>query len=364
MPVDLLMMSSAFLVLTMAMGQLLIKNQRPVNRWLICLLFTCFTWIAHAVLYRAGLIQQYPHLNKLYVPFLCITGPLWYIYIYTLHETDFKRSFHYHLIIPIAVTFCLSFPFYLESESFKREFIETNIDNVSSLMMFMATRYAEITIIVYTFMSMRYLQHVNRNAADNYSLNTTRVLWIFSLLATLAAITRLIGAITGISAISVVVPTMIVAGILVFLYLLSYRKPVVLGLDRSDSSIKNVTDNDVLMLEGFRQQIMSEKWYLDPDLKLQKLARKLSISPNKLSELINQIEGINFNQFVNKIRIQHAKSLMTDDPKLSNDDIAYNSGFNSRTLFYGKFKQFTGTTPAEFKKNLTHKAVDKILSND
>lgn len=354
MTANILLMSSAFLALTMAIGQLLIRNKRPVNRWLFYLLVACFVWIAHAVMYRVGLINQYPHLNKLYVPFFAITGPLWYIYIRALHEPELKSGFHNRLIVPVVVIVCLSFPFYMESEAFKLAFRETDINSFSSLMMYLATRYAEVVVIVYAVMTARYMHGIRHSAVGKRSLNTSQVLWVISVIVALTAITRLIGALVDISAVRVVVPTLITAFIVIFMYLFSYRKPVVLGLDRSESSIRNVTEKDVLLLDDFRQKIISEKWHLDPNLKLQKLARKLAISPNKLSELINQAEGQNFNQFINRLRIEHAKSLITADPQISNDDIAFNSGFNSRTLFYGKFKDFTGITPAEFKKKLTH----------
>jgi len=350
MTANILLISSAFLALTMAIGQLLIKNQRPVNRWLFYLLVACFVWIAHAVFYRVGLHNQYPHLNKLYVPFFAITGPLWYIYIRALHESELKNSFHNQLIVPVVIVLCLSFPFYMESESFKLAFREADIDSFSSLMMYLATRYAEVIVIVYAVMTARYMYGISRSAVGKGSINTSQILWIVSVLAALAAITRLFGALIDIPTIRVVVPALIIASIVVFMYLFSYRKPVVLGLDRSESNIRNITEKEVLLLDDFRQKIVSEKWHLDPNLKLQKLARKLAISPNKLSELINQTEGQNFNQFVNRLRIEHAKSLMIADPQISNDDIAFNSGFNSRTLFYGKFKDFTGITPAEFKK--------------
>jgi len=97
---------------------------------------------------------------------------------------------------------------------------------------------------------------------------------------------------------------------------------------------------------------------------LQKLARKLEISPNRLSELINNADGVNFNEFVNELRIEHAQHLMTKNPRLSNDDVANFSGFNSRSVFYRQFKQKTGITPSEFKKKMTHVEADIPLRQD
>jgi len=337
MSVDIIMISGAIFAFIMALGQLLIKNQRPANQWLIFLLFTCFAWITHAVWFRLGLIQQYPHLNKLHVPFLSVTGPLWYNYIYCLHETDIEPNSRYRIIFPIAVVFCLSLPFYFESETFKREYVETNIDGASALMMYIATRFAEIAVIVYCVKAVLYVKRVRTTSAIE-----------------LASSMRLIGSIFQIHEVSVAVPTIIIACLLISLYLLSYRKPVVLGLDRSESRIRKITTKDVMVLDDFRHQIMVEQWYLDPNLKLQKLARKLEIPPKNLSELINQAEGVNFNEFVNRLRIEHAQSIMATNPVLSNDEVADSSGFNSRSVFYTKFKYFTGVTPTEFKKNTEH----------
>jgi len=105
------------------------------------------------------------------------------------------------------------------------------------------------------------------------------------------------------------------------------------------------------ILKDYRSQVISEKWYLDPNLKLQKLARKLSISPNKLSELINQTDGTNFNQFINKLRIQHAKSLIAANPEISNDDIV------CHIVFKIAISQITYTPP-----RLPGKPPDNLLT--
>jgi AraC-like DNA-binding protein len=93
----------------------------------------------------------------------------------------------------------------------------------------------------------------------------------------------------------------------------------------------------------------TDKLYLDANLSLQKLASYLAISPNYISQTLNETLSINFFDFVNQWRINAAK------PKIiANQDtvlnIALDVGFNARSSFYKAFKQETGKTPSEFRK--------------
>ena len=97
-----------------------------------------------------------------------------------------------------------------------------------------------------------------------------------------------------------------------------------------------------------------KKLYLDPLLNLDKLARQLSISGKQLSQLINENAGNNFNDFINKYRIEEAQNLMKNgDGQQSNIlEIAYQVGFNSKSTFNTAFKKFTNSTPSEYRRGL------------
>lgn len=98
------------------------------------------------------------------------------------------------------------------------------------------------------------------------------------------------------------------------------------------------------------QYMENETPYLDADLSLRTLAGKIAISPNQLSWLLNESIGKNFNKFVNHYRIETFKKL-AKDPANSNITImglAYDSGFNSKTVFNTSFKKEMGITPSEF----------------
>lgn len=93
-----------------------------------------------------------------------------------------------------------------------------------------------------------------------------------------------------------------------------------------------------------------EEPYLDPGLSLRSLAGRLDIHPNKLSWLLNDSFGKNFNTFVNHYRVERFKSLAMDpaNSHISLIGLAYESGFNSKTVFNTYFKKETGQTPKAY----------------
>jgi ligand-binding sensor domain-containing protein/AraC-like DNA-binding protein len=97
-----------------------------------------------------------------------------------------------------------------------------------------------------------------------------------------------------------------------------------------------------------------EKLYLDPDLTLVKLAESAGIPAKHLSQLINERYELNFNDFINRQRVEEAKRKLLDPAarefKLLR--IAFESGFNSKSVFNSAFKKITGLSPSEFRRLL------------
>lgn len=93
--------------------------------------------------------------------------------------------------------------------------------------------------------------------------------------------------------------------------------------------------------------------YLNPQLSLRLLAEQTQIHPNQLSWLINEQIGKNFNEFINGLRIAHFKKLVVDpsNSHISIVGLAFESGFNSKTVFNTAFKKEVGMTPKQFQKS-------------
>lgn len=132
------------------------------------------------------------------------------------------------------------------------------------------------------------------------------------------------------------------------------------SLDISNSStiVRDILSKTEIeeYLKAIYDLLEKEKIFFDPSLSLKKMAENLSIHPNKLSWLINVQIGKNFNEFINSYRIAEFKQKAID-PNNSNLTIlglAYECGFNSKTVFNSQFKKSTGMTPKEWLKSILH----------
>ncbi len=101
-----------------------------------------------------------------------------------------------------------------------------------------------------------------------------------------------------------------------------------------------------------QQLIDTEKFHLNPSVSLRSLADELGIHPNQLSWLLNDGFGKNFNEFINHYRIEEFKTLakLPENANFTIMSIAYDCGFNSKTVFNTYFKKETGMTPKAFLK--------------
>jgi AraC-like DNA-binding protein len=91
--------------------------------------------------------------------------------------------------------------------------------------------------------------------------------------------------------------------------------------------------------------------YTDSELGLSNLAEQLSITPNQLSQIINQQADKSFYEFVNEYRIDYAKRLLKEHTDKTVLDIALTAGFSNKATFNRVFKQHTRTTPTSFKQS-------------
>jgi AraC-like DNA-binding protein len=84
------------------------------------------------------------------------------------------------------------------------------------------------------------------------------------------------------------------------------------------------------------------------------LAKKLGTPPNHLSQLLSGGFDKNFSEYVNSYRVEAFK-LRAADPSQQHLTIlalAYDSGFNSKTVFNTFFKKMTGKTPKVYWKEV------------
>ena len=84
------------------------------------------------------------------------------------------------------------------------------------------------------------------------------------------------------------------------------------------------------------------------ELSLRKVSKETNTSPNYFSEKFKEAIGVNFVEYVARIRYEKAAAMLRDaDLRVS--EIGFAAGFQSLSQFNRVFKKFSGKSPTEFR---------------
>ncbi|MCE7991141.1 MAG: AraC family transcriptional regulator [Roseivirga sp.] len=106
------------------------------------------------------------------------------------------------------------------------------------------------------------------------------------------------------------------------------------------------------VISKLEAHIKEEKRFLNPDLKLPMVATELNTTPHVLSQAVNENFGQNFQQYLNGYRVKAAQEMLERQEKshLTIASIAFDSGFNSLSAFNTSFKKVLQKTPSQYRK--------------
>ena len=104
------------------------------------------------------------------------------------------------------------------------------------------------------------------------------------------------------------------------------------------------------VLKKLESLMVDDNIYRDENLNLSMLAAELDITGHQLSELINSRLGLSFSRYVRQQRVEAAKKLLLADGRQSVLSISLDTGFKSQSSFYAAFKETTGVSPGDFRK--------------
>lgn len=139
-----------------------------------------------------------------------------------------------------------------------------------------------------------------------------------------------------------------------------YKKPQL--EEKYKQSRLGETDKQALF-DKVQQILSNSKEVYKPDFSLNRLAELMDSSYKKVSQVINEKAGCNFNNLVNAYRIKEACKRMNDTEqygKYTIEAISASVGFKSRSTFLLQFKRVTGLTPSEYQRA---QKSDKSLQN-
>ncbi|MFZ5628656.1 MAG: helix-turn-helix domain-containing protein [Spirochaetota bacterium] len=114
------------------------------------------------------------------------------------------------------------------------------------------------------------------------------------------------------------------------------------------SHLKNV---DIRALGAKLDLLMREEQvFLDDRLSVRSLAAMLQITTHQLSEYINVHHGKNFSGLLNDYRVAEARRLLEQNQEMSVIEVAFASGFGTKSNFNSVFARVTGMSPVQFRR--------------
>jgi AraC-like DNA-binding protein len=116
--------------------------------------------------------------------------------------------------------------------------------------------------------------------------------------------------------------------------------------DSQDTSVEVDATQDAALIGRLDDLMARQKPYLDPDLTLSRLARKLTAPAKNLSAAINRSKGENVSRYINRHRIEHACGLMLQG--ISVTTAMLESGFNTKSNFNREFLRLKQASPSEW----------------
>jgi AraC-like DNA-binding protein len=341
-------------------------------------------------LYQSRYLLLFPKLAFFAEAVSFLYGPLAYFYVTALTAKDgfrFSGKNWWHFL-PFALGVLLLIPLYMLSDSEVVALIyeDADVDSIGlwiiGVLLVLVLPIPQIGI--YLFLSARLLVRHSREIRDQFSsIERINLNWLRNLLISLAVLyliymfAVLFSEQLGIGEKTESVLNLLIVIVIYTMGYLGLQQPDIFAQagdeavpatdapDRVDNDSvepanrkyqKSALDADMsrALLAELQAYMASEEPYLDNKLTLTQLAAQMRISPNYLSQVINEQTGSNFFDYINKHRVAVAKQLLASagNSKPSILSIAMDAGFNSKSAFYTAFKQHANMTPGEFRKTL------------
>jgi AraC-like DNA-binding protein len=104
------------------------------------------------------------------------------------------------------------------------------------------------------------------------------------------------------------------------------------------------------------EKVRSQQLYTESRLTRGELADMLDMREKDLSAAIQLATGLNFNEYINRFRVEEVKRLLAEDVAGNTGrsllDMAFTAGFSSKSSFNYIFKSETGNSPSAFRRML------------
>ena len=116
----------------------------------------------------------------------------------------------------------------------------------------------------------------------------------------------------------------------------------------NDEAATVMDEADRLHVEQAVNRWVAQGGYLKSGITIQTVVNEMKIPRYQLTAWLKTTDWELFNPWLTHLRLEEAKRQIVEHPDWSNDTIADNCGFSSRSYFQTVFRKQSGMTPAQF----------------
>jgi AraC-like DNA-binding protein len=346
---------------------ILCKKNISANKILaIQLLLACLALLTRMVIYKADkiwIIQRFAILESL----IFLFGPLGYIYLKRLlekYQEKFKLKW-FHYIPAILYLSCLA----LINTYSSQEFVQHSKTGSFRIPFFIAEISALLFNFYYYYLSIKFFLIILRKEKEQLSFSQSTISFVKAILiGTGIILFAWLLSFCSLYVLRIKFPIvnydLVWVAIPVLIYVVGYfalRQPEIFRIsvieEKQKTAIKpRMSEQDIQNLkQDLTELILNKKVYLDNELTLVELSKKLNTSTNKLSWLLNKVYKSNFYDFINEHRIEaFIGKLEQNEHKIKTlYSLSMEVGFNSKSTFNKAFKATLKETPSNYIKKLT-----------
>jgi len=306
---------------------------------------------------------HFPHAFYFGSSFTILWGPMLYLYIRSLTQKDLQFRYRDILhVMPFLVHFLiLSFTYHIHNADAKREILR-NGGLFSSGVWYYFYTFLHVYILGYTIAALVRIRNYHKAIKNSYSsVRSIHLSWMYFILVGFLLkwscdVCFHIAGNSGTFASGALLTSR--ASLFLFITIMIYKglkHPCLLLGDTYDSQLRKQSLSAVSK-ETYLQKLLGfmerEKPYLDPDLTLEQLAKRVSIPSRSLTTVLNEYLNRNFYDFINSYRVKESTGILLEkSPRYKTVlEVLYEVGFNNKSSFNIAFKKHNGMTPTEYRK--------------
>jgi AraC-like DNA-binding protein len=128
--------------------------------------------------------------------------------------------------------------------------------------------------------------------------------------------------------------------------------------EQKEKSTDSNGQEENMLAQQIHVMLVEEKRFLESNLRVADIARELDVPEYRIRAImLNHFNAKNFNHYVNHMRIEYAKTILSapDKRDWSVLVVGIESGFASVAPFTRAFKEFTVCTPGQYRKQQLEK---------